>query len=75
MEDFRKEFLENIAKCEQLNAKVDKSNITFSVKEEFRPLILDVIRQTAMEQLETVGASLVNEKFFDITLPIFSSDK
>ena len=75
MEDFRKEFLENIAKCEQLNAKVDKSNITFSIKEEFRPIILDEIRQTAMEHLEQVGASLVNEKFFDITLPIFSSDK
>ena len=75
MDDFRKDFLENIAKCEEIKAEVDKSNITFSLKDDLRSAILDDVRNTAMSNIEVVGASLINEKFFEITLPIFQADK
>ena len=75
MEDFRKEFLESIAKSKEIVAEVDKSNITFSLKEDLRPAILDELRGCSMNNLELVGAALLHEKFFDLTLPIFQSDK
>ena len=75
MEDFRKDFLEKIAKSQEIEAKVDKSNITFSLKMDLRPQILDELRRSSMDNLEKIGASLIHENFFDITLPIFQSDK
>ena len=76
MEEFRQEFLESIAKSEDIEAKVDKSvNITYCLKEQKRSDILDDLRRSSMENLEAVGAALVNESFFDITLPIFQGDK
>ena len=75
MEDFRKEFLESIAKSKEILAEVNKSNITFSLKEDLRPEILDELRGCSMDNLELVGAALLHEKFFDLILPIFQSDK
>ena len=76
MEEFRQEFLESIAKSEDIEAKVDKSiNITYCLKEQKRSDILDDLRRSSMENLEAVGAALVNESFFDITLSIFQGDK
>ena len=70
MEAYRKEFLEQIAKSKELDAKVDKSNITFTLKEEE---VLDQIRSCAVENLELIGESLLNESFFDLILPIFQN--
>ena len=74
MDSYRKEFLEEIAKSEELDAKVDKSNITFMLKEDSREHVLDNIRACSLENLELIGESLLNETFFDLILPIFGNN-
>ena len=74
MEIFRTEFLEEIAKTEQIKAEVEQSVITFSLQEEHRADILEQVRLCALENIDTVGRSLVNQTFFDLALPIFQTD-
>ena len=74
METFRKEFLEVIAKSKELDAKLDKNNITFALKEKFKEEVLDQIRSCSLENLEKVGKSLLNQTLFDIVLPIFCNN-
>ena len=71
MEEYRKEFLEEIAKSKELEAQVEKNNITFVLNEDRREDILDQMRTCCLENLELIGKSLLNENFFDIVLPIF----
>ena len=73
METYRKEFLEEIAKSKELDAKVEKNNITFVLKEDLKEEILDQIRACSLENLEVIGESLLNESFFDLILPIFQN--
>jgi len=75
METYRKEFLEEIAKGKELDAKVDKNNITFVLRDGVREEILDQIRACALENLEIIGESLLNESFFDLILPIFQNSE
>ena len=42
MEQWRRDFLEKVAKGKEIRAKVDKTNIQFSIKEEFRDDVLEV---------------------------------
>ena len=74
MEIFRTEFLEVIAKTDQIKAEVDQSVVTFSLQEEHRAEILEQVRLCALENIDTVGRSLVNQNFFDLALPIFQTD-
>ena len=74
MEAFRKEFLEVIAKSRELDAKVERNNITFSLREEHQEEVLTAIRQVALGELDTIGESLLHENFFDIILPIFQNN-
>ena len=74
MDGYRKEFLEEIAKSAELDAKVDKSNITFMLKEDSREAVLDNIRACSLENLELIGESLLSEAFFDLILPIFANN-
>ena len=48
--------------------------ITFSLQEEHRDDILEKVRLCALENIDTVGRSLVNQTFFDLALPIFQTD-
>ena len=75
MEIFRTEFLEVIAKTDQIKAEVDQSVVTFSLQEEHRAEILEQVRLCALENIDTVGRSLVNQNFFDLALPIFQTDE
>ena len=75
MEAYRKEFLEEIAKSKELDAKVDKSNITFTLKDNLREEVLDQVRTCSLENLELIGESLLNENFFDLILPIFQNSE
>eukprot|EP00090_Calanus_glacialis_P007449 TRINITY_DN15878_c0_g1_i2.p1 TRINITY_DN15878_c0_g1~~TRINITY_DN15878_c0_g1_i2.p1 ORF type:complete len:603 (-),score=178.26 TRINITY_DN15878_c0_g1_i2:5-1813(-) len=75
MEAYRKEFLEEIAKSKELDAKVDKSNITFTLKDNLREEVLDQVRTCSLENLELIGESLLNETFFDLILPIFQNSE
>ena len=74
METYRKEFLEEIAKSKELDAKLDKNNITFALKEDSKEEVLDQIRACSLENLEKVGKSLLNESLFDLVLPIFQNN-
>jgi len=74
MEEFRKDFLENIAKSKEIRAEVEKSNITFSLNEEFRSDVVSDLKQFTMERIEDVGKSLIFDQYFDITLPIFLNE-
>ena len=64
MEEFRKDFLENIAKSKEIRAEVEKSNITFSLNEEFRSDIVSDLKQFTMERIEDVGKSLIFDQYF-----------
>ena len=75
MEIFRTEFLEEIAKTEQIKAEVEQSVITFSLQEEHRADILEQLRLCALENMDSVGRFLINQKFFDLALPIFQNDQ
>ena len=74
METYRKEFLEEIAKSKEIDAKVDNNNITFALKEDSKEEVLDQIRACSLQNLETVGKSLLNESLFDLVLPIFQNN-
>ena len=74
MEIFRTEFLEEIAKSDQIKAEVEQSVITFSLQEEHRADILEQVRLCALENIHTVGRSLVNQTFLDLALPVFQTD-
>ena len=74
MEIFRTEFLEEIAKSDQIKAEVEQSVISFSLQEDHRADILEKLRLCALENIHTVGRSLVNQTFFDLALPIFQTD-
>ena len=73
METFRTEFLEDIAKQAEVKAELEQSIISFSLQEEHRAEVLDRVRVCAMENIETVGRSLLYERFFDLALPIFQT--
>ena len=73
MEAFRKEFLEVIAKSKEVDAKVEKNNITFCLREEYKDEVLSAIKQVALDNIDTIGEALLHENFFDIILPIFQN--
>ena len=73
METFRTEFLEDIAKRVEVKAELEQSIISFSLQEEHRAEVLDRVRVCAMKNIETVGRSLLYERFFDPALPIFQT--
>ena len=73
MEIFRTEFLEKIAKTEQIKAEVDQSVISFSLQEDHRADILEQLRLCALENIETVGKSLLSQELLEVALPIFST--
>ena len=75
MEIFRTEFLEEIAKSDQIKAEVEQSVITFSLQEDHRADILEQLRLCALQNIDSVGRSLINQKFFDLALPIFHNDR
>jgi len=74
MEAYRKEFLEVIAKSSELDARVEKNNITFSLREEHKESVLSAIKQVSLDNLDTIGEALLHENFFDIILPIFQNN-
>ena len=53
MEIFRTEFLEEIAKTEQIKAEVEQAVMTFSLQEEHRADILEQVRLCALENIDT----------------------
>ena len=74
MEEFKQDFLETTAKSKEIKAEVDeKSNLTFCLNEEFRSEVVNDLKKCSMEHIEDVGRSLINENYFDITLPIFQN--
>lgn len=75
MESFRKEFLEVIAKSKELEARVEKDNITFRLREDHKEEVLESVKQFALNNLEAIGESLLHESFFDIILPIFQGNE
>ena len=75
MEVFRTELLEEITKPNQIEAEVEQSVISFSLQEEHRADILEQLRLCALENIDSVGRSLINQKFFDLALPIFRNDR
>ena len=75
MEIFRTEFLEEIAKSDQIKAEVEQSVITFSLQEEHRADILEQLGICALKNIDSVGRSLINQTFFDLALPIFQNDR
>ena len=64
-----------IAKTEQIKAEVDQSVISSSLQEDHRADILEQLRLCALENIDTVGRSLINQKFFDLALPIFHNER
>ena len=62
-----------IAKTEQI--KADQSVISSSLQEDHRADILEQLRLCALENIDTVGRSLINQKFFDLALPIFHNER
>merc|ERR1719284_1313102 len=74
MEAYRREFLEVIAKSSELDARVEKNNITFSLREEHKESVLSAIKKVSLDNLDTIGEALLHENFFDIILPIFQNN-
>jgi len=72
---FRKEFLEVVAKSSEINAKLEESNITFTLKEDETETVLEDIRNCTLGNLDIVGQSLLNDEFFDLILPIFQNSE
>ena len=58
MEIFRTEFLEEIAKSDQIKAEVEQSVITFSLQEEHRADILEQLRLCALENFNVGGVRI-----------------
>ena len=75
MEIFRKEFLEEIAKSDQIKAEVEQSVIVFSLQENHRADVLEQLRLCALENIDTVERSLIRQEFFDLALPIFHIER
>ena len=73
METFRTEFLENIAKRAEIKAELEQSIITFSLQKEHRAEVLAQVRACALENIETVGKSLLSQELLEVALPIFST--
>ena len=66
---------EEIAKSDQIKAEVEQSVIVFSLQENHRADVLEQLRLCALENIDTVGRSLINQKFFDLALPIFHNER
>ena len=53
----------------------EKSVISISLQEEHRANILEQLRLRVLENIVSVGRSLINQKFFDLALPIFDNER
>ena len=55
----------------QVNARVDHDNvITFLLSETWRDQVVAELRHAALDSLEGIGDSLLDQRFFDLVVPM-----